>query len=88
MGDFYVKIGGVTPEEKESKNQSKLINQENFNNCKHREGPLDYEIKTCCKGIITQNGYICQKLDIKNLSQLICSRCNFFERKEELNKNE
>ena len=73
---FEISIGGEEVPEIKRQIDSNNILMDNWNNCKHRSDKTEYTVKTCCSGFEQHVGYQCFKLDIKDLTPQICSRCN------------
>lgn len=81
---FEISIGGKEIQEVEKQIASNNIVMDNWLNCKHRSEKMEYTVKTCCAGQQNVIGYQCFKLEIKELTPQICSRCNHCDKKEEI----
>lgn len=91
---FEIEIGGENPDKQQPLDESSevpsvqkqidsnniLLN--NWNSCKHRSSKIEYTKPSCCgRSNETVVGYKCYKLEILDLTPLICERCNFQESK-------
>lgn len=83
-------IGGKLPEEIKNEHVDEVNRQINSNNvlmqkwdeCKWRSDNEKTIIKSCCGRNEEVMCYNCHKLSINQLTPIICSRCNNFDKKE------
>lgn len=80
---FEISVGAGEPQDVQKQIDSNNIVIENWNNCKHRSEKHEYEVQSCCRGLEKHTGYVCYKLEIKDLTPIVCSRCGFCENKNQ-----
>ena len=57
---------------------------EKWDFCKFKSPKMEYTVQGCCsRGAETHIGHVCLKLGTQGINPLICSVCNYYERKEE-----